>query len=287
MGVRDTGGVTRQYAVERRGVGLASRLVLLSAMLLPGAAHAQDEEQAHWLALKDMFFGERPLHDGAGVISLEAPYRAHDAAIVPITIHAEIPQSSERYIESITILIEKNPVPLAGVFHLTPETGIATIATRVRVNEYTNVRAIAETNDGQLYMASKFVKAAGGCSAPALKDREAALARLGKVKLRQLEEAVLDRPTQAQLLISHPNNTGMQMDQLTHHYIPAHFVKDITVRYRDKTILSVETNISLSEDPSVHFYYVPDGPGDISVEVTDTDEQTFSGQWAVVPKTGS
>lgn len=286
MGVGNTRGIT--WGCANVGVPLrrALGLVLVTAMLLPPPTHAQEEE-AHWLALKDMFFGERVLHDGDGVISLEAPYRAHDAAIVPITIHAQIPQTSDRYIESITLLIEKNPVPLAGVFRLTPNTGIATIATRVRVNEYTNVRAIAETNDGQLYMASKFVKAAGGCSAPALKDREAALARMGKVKLRQLDEAVLNEPTQAQLLISHPNNTGMQMDQQTHYYIPAHFVKDITVRYRDKTILTVETNISLSEDPSVHFYYVPDGPGALSVEVTDTDEQTFRGQWAVAPKTGS
>ncbi len=286
MGVSERNGLTRQRATVRGGLWPTACLLALSALLVAGPAVAQDDE-AHWLALKQMFFGERTLHDGAGVISLEAPYRAHDAAVVPVTINAEIPQSSERYIESITILIEKNPVPLAGVFRLTPDTGLATIATRVRVNEYTNVRAIAETNDGQLFMATKFVKAAGGCSAPALKDREAALARLGKVKLRQIQEAVLNEPTQAQLLISHPNNTGMQMDQLTHHYIRAHFVKDITVRYGDKTILSVETNISLSEDPSVHFYYVPDAPGEISVEITDTDEQTFRGQWAVVPKTGS
>ena len=53
----------------------------------------------------------------------------------------------------------------------------------MRINEYTNVRAIAETSDGELYMASRFVKAAGGCSAPALKDHEQAMARLGQMKL--------------------------------------------------------------------------------------------------------
>ena len=53
----------------------------------------------------------------------------------------------------------------------------------MRIAEYTNVRAIAETSDGQLYMASRFVKASGGCSAPALKDHEQAMARLGQMKI--------------------------------------------------------------------------------------------------------
>ena len=54
----------------------------------------------------------------------------------------------------------------------------------MRIDEYTFVRAIAETNDGQLYMATRFVKASGGCSAPPGKDAQEALATLGKMRLR-------------------------------------------------------------------------------------------------------
>ena len=178
------------------------------------------------------------------------------------------PQTEERHIRTVTLLIDENPLPLAGRFHFTPASGRAAFSTRVRVNAYTNIRAIVETNDGELYMAKRYVKASGGCSAPAGKDPDAALARLGKMKLRQSDAMVLGEPNLAQLLISHPNHTGMQMDQITRHYVPAYFVNNIEVRYGDEPVLRVESDISLSEDPSIHFYYTPAEPAELSVKVT-------------------
>ena len=184
--------------------------------------------------------------------------------------------------------IKRGPAtPLAGYAFIasrqfsTPASGVANISTRVRVNAYTHVRAVAETNDGQLHMVSRFVKASGGCSAPAGKDQDAAIARLGKMKLRQSPAVNFGEPNQAQLLISHPNNTGMQMDQVTRHYVPAHFVKQINVSYRGETVLQVDSDISLSEDPSIHFHYLPTEPGEMSVEVTDSEGGVFTRAWAV------
>ena len=246
-----------------------------------------DEDNARWLALKAFLYADREIQDGSDVLDLAAPIRAHDAAIVPIVITAKIPQTPERYIQRIALLIDNNPSPMAGVFELTPRSGNATIATRVRINEYTNVRAIAETNDGALYMTTRFVKASGGCSAPSMKDQDAAMARLGKMKLKQLGAISFNEPNRAQLLIRHPNSTGMQMDQVTRHYIPAHFVRDIVVRYDDQIILTVKGDISMSEDPSIHFYFVPDGPGELAVEVTDTENNRFTRSWPIPDDSGT
>lgn len=253
---------------------------------VPGDARATTEEEV-WLELKESLFEDRPILAGEGVIGLEAPYRAHDAAIVPITMSAEIPQTPGRYIKAITLIIDNNPAPVAAVFGLTPLSGSATISTRVRVNAYSHIRAVAETNDGQLYMAARFVKASGGCSAPAAKDADQALARLGKMKLKQPGPVRMSRPNQVQLLISHPNYSGLQMDQITRHYIPAHFVQDVKVSYGDKTVMTVEGAISLSEDPSFHFSYVPEGPGQLTVEMRDTDDAVFTRSWPVEPEADS
>lgn len=251
------------------------------------SAGAESEDDARWTELRQMVFDDREILDGSGVVELEAPMRAYDAAIVPVTIKALIPQTAERHIKTITLIIDKNPVPVAGVFHMVPENGIATISTRIRVNEYTNVRAVVETSDGALYQAVRFVKAAGGCSAPATKDQEAALARLGLMKLRVDEQMTTNVPTQAQILISHPNNSGLQMNQLTRHYIPAHYVEKIKVAYGGLTLMTVEGDISLSENPSIHFYFVPGGPGEITAEAVDTEGNIFTGSWPVTPKAGS
>ena len=270
-------------------------LAALAGLLLAGgAALAAAPEDDPWPDLREALFEQRPIAEDSGVIALEAPYRAYDAAIVPITMTAAQPQTAERYITSITLVIDKNPAPVAAVFHLGPRSGDATIATRVRVNEYTNVRAIAELNDGSLHMATRFVKAAGGCSAPALKDQEAAIARLGKLKLKQAQVtggAEPGKPRRAQLLISHPNYSGLQMDPLTRHYIPAEFVQEIKVSLAGQTVLTVEGAISLSEDPSIHFSFLPqqavESPGDISVRVRDTEDRVFEGRWPIEGPAGS
>ena len=258
---------------------VAPVLTAISVLVLAAPVWADGEDESRWNALREMLFQDRPIHDGAEIIALDAPYRAHDAAVVPISIEPAFPQTEERHIKTVTLLIDENPLPVAGRFHFTPASGRASLSTRVRVNAYTNIRAIAETNDGKLYMTKRYVKATGGCSAPAGKDPDAALARLGKMKVRQSDALVLGEPNLAQLLVSHPNHTGMQMDQVTHLYVPAHFVNNIEVRFGDEPVLTVESDISLSENPSIHFYYTPEEPGELSVKVTDSRDQVFSGTW--------
>ncbi len=265
---------------------LAVWIVVAGALGSHPAAAATDGEEA-WRDIRAALFEDRPIADANGIIRLEAPYRAYDAAIVPISIDAEFAQTPARYIKSITLIIDENPAPVAAVFHMTPLSGDASIATRVRINAYTNVRAVAETNDGRLYMATKFVKASGGCSAPANKDADQSLARLGKMKLRQSREVRMSEPNRAQLLISHPNYSGLQMDQITRLYVPAHFVQDVEVSFGGRKVMRVEGAISLSEDPSFHFSYLPEGPGELSVKVRDSDDLRFSDSWEVLPGAGS
>lgn len=260
--------------VERTGVVAVLSMVMF---LLAGPVLAAEDDP--WLDIRDQLFAGRNIQDGAGVIGLNAPDRAEDAAVVPITITADIPQTDERYIKTIHLIVDKNPAPVAGIFHLTPESGVATIATRIRVNEYTNLRAIAETSDGELFMASRFIKASGGCSAPALKDHEVAMARLGKMKLKPLTPFTLGKPNQLQLMISHPNYSGLQIDQITRNWVPPRFVSDIKISYGDREIMTVEGDISLSENPSIRFSFVPDQPSKLKVEAVDTEDEVFTHAW--------
>ncbi len=108
----------------------------------------------------------------------------------------------------------------------------------MRVDAYTHVRAIAELNTGELMMSTRFVKASGGCSAPPGKDQAAAMATLGKMRFRVDGDVRARQPVLAQLMISHPNNSGLVMDQLTRHFTPAHFVRRIDVSYAGKPILT-------------------------------------------------
>ncbi len=129
------------------------------------------------------------------------------------------------------------------------------ISTRVRVDMYSNVRAVLETNDGKLYMATKFVKAAGGCSAPALKDTDAALAEAGKMQIKTFETAAASPVREGQLMIRHPQYSGLQLNQATGYYIPAKFIRSVDVMRGSDLVFHLEGGISLSENPNIRFTY--------------------------------
>lgn len=267
---------------------LIARIVLpalASLCLVVGVAQAAGEEDAAWNGgLRQKFFGERPIEEGNAVIELTAPYRAEDPALVPIQITSKIPQTRDRYIKNITLIIDNNPVPFSAAFDFTPESGKADVAMRVRVNAYSNLRAVAETSDGKLYMSKAFVKASGGCSAPIGTDLEAAMARMGKMKFKfDSDKAALQQPNPVQLLISHPNISGMQMDQITRLVRPAHFVDEVTVKFDGKPVMTAKTDIALSADPNFRFYFVPDKAGELTADIKDNLGNRFSASQAVTP----
>ena len=86
------------------------------------------------------------------MIAIEMPYRAEDAAIVPVTLRATLPPGDIRRVLAITLVIDQNPAPMAARFELGPDASVSEISTRVRVNNYTDVHAVAELSDGKLYM---------------------------------------------------------------------------------------------------------------------------------------
>ncbi len=207
--------------------------------------------------MRAVYFGDRDISTDESVISMEAPSRAYDAATVPIVIRAV---DLDSQIRQVHLIVDKNPLPLAGIFKFNDAAkSWEWLETRIRINEYTDVRAIAELDDGSLHMVSQFVKAAGGCSAPAMADMEVAMKRAGKMQVlfNTSRDGVVSA-NEAVIKISHPNNSGMQFDQVSRNYIPAFFVQNISAELDGKPLIDVETNFSMSENPVVRFYFKSD-----------------------------
>jgi sulfur-oxidizing protein SoxY len=269
-------------AITRRSTLIA----LFATLALNGAYAAQPGDdpgkEAHWLDFKEgMFKGRAVDAHGDAVIKLEAPARAADAAVVPISITAQFPQTPAHFIRRIYLFIDENPEPYAGFFEFTPESGLANIETRVRVEDYTFMRAIAETNDGHLHSAVRFVKASGGCSAPAGKDDAAAEASAGQVRIMAEGKTVAGQPQLAQVMVRHPNRTGMAMNQVTRNYASAYFIRKVAVTYAGKPVMTANVNFSISENPNFRFYFVPRGSGELKAQAEYTKNKQFEGAVAV------
>jgi sulfur-oxidizing protein SoxY len=256
----------------------AIALVLGSLASAAGAAEPADP----WPELARDIFNGRDLQDGASLIAIEMPSRAEDAAIVPVTLRTTLPAGDARTVKTITLVIDQNPAPVAATFQV--GAGVTMISTRVRVDSYTNVHAVAELSDGRLYASAAFVKASGGCSAPAAKNAEEAKASLGQMRFRQFAkpgDGPVSGPREAQIMIRHPNNSGLQRDQVTLLYVPAFFVRELRVWQGDELVLAMDGGISISEDPNIRFTYLPNGATHFRAEAIDTDGHVFKGEWPV------
>ncbi len=261
-------------------MGMTKRVLLTVAIValftasMPRAFGADEDEAsrvARWKALQQAIFPGRPLQDGGGVVQIDAPPRALDAALVPVSL--DFP--GNKPIKSVYLIIDDNPSPLAAHFTFGPKADAHSLKLRVRVDAYTNLHAVAETRDGALYSTGKFIKAAGGCSAPAGPDDAAALKDVGLMKLRLLGPFAAGQPIQAQLMIRHPNFNGMQMNQLTRFYTPPRFIRTIDATYEGGSVFHLDSDISLSTDPVITFGFVPTQKGQIKIVARDSSNATF------------
>ncbi|MDO8396918.1 MAG: quinoprotein dehydrogenase-associated SoxYZ-like carrier [Bradyrhizobium sp.] len=255
--------------------------VMLGAPLAPAAAPDPNDP---WPGLVQDIFNNRAMNDGADIIGIEMPYRAEDAAIVPVTLRSKLPPGDSRRVLRITLVIDQNPAPLAAKFELGPDANVSEISTRVRINNYTDVHAVAELSDGKLYMAKTYVKASGGCSAPAAKTADDARSRLGQMRYRQFArpgQGPASGAREAQIMIGHPSNSGLQMDQVTQLYTPAFFIDRLQIWQDDSPVLAMEGGISISEDPNIRFTYVSNGAKRFRAEARDTEGHIFRNEWKI------
>lgn len=262
--------------------GLARHLfaLLLACAGSAGAANLQpnDDPAASpvWQKVQASLFGGRTIAPAPpGMLVLDAPSRAIDAAVVPVAIRSKFPQTASRYVSKLYLIIDANPSPISGIFSFTPDSGRAEVETRVRVDAYSHVRAIAETSDGQLYGVTRFVKASGGCSAPAGSDAKAALASMGQMRFRVEGDVKGGNPVLAQLMIDHPNHSGLAMDQYTRQFTPAHYVRKIDVTFAGKPVFSADVDFSMSENPNFRFWFQPQGSGELRATVVDSRDLRF------------
>ena len=264
--------------------GLFISVSAVFADVMPHDWRQQLSDQAWEENLRFATFQDREIFEDAeqNVLEVKAPYRAEDATLAPVSIHTKIPQSDDLYIQRMHVFIDKNPLPLVGLFDFTPASGKADLAMRVRVNDHTYVRAIAELNTGELYMAKSFVRATGACSAPPPKSISDSYTNMGMMKMKLIGDVEYKKPNLMQLKIKHPNITGLQPMRIgSHVHPPAHFVNTLNVNYDGALVMKALLTFAISMDPSLRFFFVPENKGILTIDATDTKNASWSSEFIV------
>ena len=255
--------------------GLLASLVFAMPVLANEKAEPDPARSPYWESIRQLMFGDRVINaDDRDVIRVYLNLRADDASTVPVAVKSQIDQTEKDYIKSIYLIVERNPSPTAGVFHFTPSSGRAQVETRLRFEDFSFVRAVAEMNDGKLYMSQRWVKAAGGCSAPNAKNFVPE-ALLGKMKLRFEDDFIsYGKPNLVQLMIRHPNESALAAD-FDAEKVPQ-FVRSVKVSFNGRPVMDAEVDFSISDNPNFRFFFNPHDRGELKIEVEDTHDRRFT-----------
>ena len=144
----------------------SATLAGLLAGLLAGVGLLPEQAQAAWTAAafdsKTMAEAVKALGGGAPVeskdITVTGPDIAENGAVVPVGCSTTLPG-----VKRMMLMVEKNPSELASVFDVTDAVD-ASLTTRVKMGQSSNVFAVAMMGDGKVLFAVKEIKVTlGGC----------------------------------------------------------------------------------------------------------------------------
>ncbi len=92
----------------------------------------------------------------SNAITVKAPIQAENGAVVPISISSSLPD-----VESIAVIVEKNPQPFATRVTLTGADPF--FSARIKMGETSNVQCVVRSG-GKVYVTKKLIKVTvGGC----------------------------------------------------------------------------------------------------------------------------
>ncbi|MDK3073890.1 quinoprotein dehydrogenase-associated SoxYZ-like carrier [Sedimentitalea sp. JM2-8] len=267
---------------------MLKRPLIVLATATAGLATSAQANDPSWPDLRAALYADQSLTLAGNAIRIDTPYRTQDDTRTRIAASLRAPEGQT--IQSVTVILDENPMPVSAVFDLHQPLPQFDFEATMRVNGPTPVHVVARTSDNRLLMSESFVKTSGtgACAAPPGTDPEKALASLGRMQLDVTAPDLTARLTQAGteaagtlgIAISHPSHSGMQMDQISLLFIPARYVHTLDVDIDDTPFARITGSISLSENPQVAIS-IPAAARAVAVTMTDTDGTVSRGQASV------
>jgi sulfur-oxidizing protein SoxY len=251
------------------------KLLLASVVSLVLAVPASAEPDPKlWPVMKEAFFAKRDMQE-VDFIKIEAPRRAESGAQVPVTYGVDNDAANGVKIIKLYAFVDANPIPLTATYHLTDGLGNFQLSTRIRFETDAFVRLVGEDASGKLYLASREIRAAGGCGGTVEGDEAAIRASAGKIKFKIDEPAKIGGVTTTTFNIKHPMRTGLQRDLVSQGFVPAFYIKKAEFSFNGKPVLAIDVGVGTAEDPYFKFNFVPETAGLLEVTATDNEGKAF------------
>lgn len=249
----------------RISVRVVMALLLVTASL-PAYARAYPADplgSPMWQAHARTLFGDDPVRFDPRV-RVAFPAIAENQRVFPVAVDARAIPGVQR----IILFADLNPIPVAIDYR--PDAAEPYVATRIKLDQRTPVRAAVQLADGQWLVSGRWIDAAGGgCSAPPVSRVKGDWAQhLGEMR----GEAWPIGPALSRLRVTfrHPMDTGL-VDN-----IPTYHLEALTVKGAGgRSIGSMEIWASVAEDPAITLLPKAGAGEALRIEARDTNGRDY------------
>ncbi|SHH86487.1 quinoprotein dehydrogenase-associated SoxYZ-like carrier [Marivita hallyeonensis] len=176
-------------------------------------------------------------------VIVRGPVSAEDSLNVPLLVDATGIDNVKR----IVISADYGPIPHILTYY--PEQAEAKLGLRFKIDQGTAIRASVETNDGQWFVGSTYIDAAGGgCTAPA----HAYASDDWEEKLGEIHGRLWAASGRARVIVDHPMDTGLAGN------IPVFIIQNLAFESDSGDLLArLELFEPVNEDPAFSLYFEP------------------------------
>ena len=227
----------------------------------------------------------RPPSEGLHPPTLKLPAFTSNGAKVPVTVEMSHPMDPAHYVTSVSVVNERDPVPLKGVFHFTPLNGQVYVAFQMRLDHgASEVAATAECSRHARWWAARSItipEGAGGCAGTAPPPGRMGPDEFGPPAIR-IPQLIADgrigpgEIIDVQIKIKHPSRTGLELREGK--FVQAGeplYLKELNVFYGDAQVSRFTLTSALSDHPLITFRLRARAEDPLRVVLTNNLGQRF------------
>lgn len=197
-------------------------------------------------------------------VRVMAPEVAEDSLNVPLLVDA----SGIDNVKRIVVSADYGPIPHILTYY--PEEAAPKLALRFKIDQATAIRASVETHDGQWFVGSTYIDAAGGgCTAPA----HAYASDDWEEKLGEIHGRLWAASGRARVVVDHPMDTGLADG------IPVFIIQTLDFETDAGALMArIDLHEPVNEDPAFTLYFDPGTlPGVLHVKGRDNNGNRIKG----------
>jgi sulfur-oxidizing protein SoxY len=232
------------------------QMLLAGALCGLGPLHAAQDDplgSPQWPTLRRQYLDGAPVRF-TDAMRVRTPAFADDALNVPVQIDGRALAGTGGGIRRILVLADRNPI--REVLGFEPLRALPVLAFRMRMEQASPVRALAQTHDGQWHAGGVMVQAAGGgCTVPGASRADGSWRNtLNQVQARIFPNA-MEGSRRLRVRVMHPMDTGLVAG------IPAFYLEHLELAdARGQPWWRLELHEPVSENPILTLELPAAGP---------------------------